>query len=82
MTAEDQPMTGAEFKEGRRALGLSTNQCAELFKVSDGRTIRRWEKGERDIPGPAQVLMRALLAEKLPEVEPGRGPGRPPRQED
>ena len=26
-----------------------------------GRTVRRWESGERDIPGPVTVIVRALM---------------------
>lgn len=53
-------MTRAEFKTIRHGLNLSTQAMARLLRVSDGRTVRRWEAGERDIPGPAQVLMRLL----------------------
>lgn len=31
------------------------------MRVADGRTVRRWEAGERDIPGPVQVLTGALM---------------------
>jgi hypothetical protein len=34
--------------------------------VRGSRTVRRWETGDRDIPGPAKVLL-ALLGEK-PEL--------------
>jgi len=63
-------MTPDEFKAGRNALGLSTNQLARLFRVSDGRTVRRWEAGDRDIPGPAIVLMQWLITGERPELEP------------
>lgn len=53
-------MTRAEFKTIRQDLRLSTQVLAHLLRVSDGRTVRRWESGDRDIPGPAQVLMRLL----------------------
>ncbi len=64
-------MSPSDFKAGRHALGLSTNGLAKLFRVSDGRTVRRWEtpedvKSHRDIPGPAVVLMIVLL--KFPAV--------------
>ncbi len=62
-------MTPQDFKAGRHQLGLSTNGLAKLFRVSDGRTVRRWEKegeGGRDTPGPAVVLMIVLL--KFPAV--------------
>ena len=59
-------MTPAEFKSARHQLGLSANGLAKLFRVSDGRTVRRWEAGDRDIPGPAVVLMRWLITGTRP----------------
>ena len=53
-------MTRHEFKTIRHGLGLSAQAVARLLRVSDGRTVRRWEAGDRDIPGPAQVVMRLL----------------------
>lgn len=57
-------MTPDELHEAHRKLGLSAAGVARLFEVSDGRTVRRWWSGERDIPGPVQVLTRALIASK------------------
>ena len=54
-------MTPAKFKRGREALGLSQKGLAEVFKVQSDRTIRKWEAGERAIPGPAVVLMTYWL---------------------
>ena len=55
-------MTPAEeFREARRKLGLSQNRAAAILRVESGRTVRRWENGERDVPGPALTLMRVLL---------------------
>ncbi len=53
-------MTPTEFRAIRHALGLSAQAMARLIQVSDGRTVRRWEAGERDIPGPVRVLMLSL----------------------
>lgn len=53
-------MTPAEFRSIRVQLGLSQSGLARLFRVQSDRTIRKWEAGERDIPGPAQVLIRLL----------------------
>ena len=55
-------MTPADFRAIRHRLGLSQAQLARALRVQSDRTIRKWEQGERDIPGPAQVLM-ALLVE-------------------
>jgi len=60
-------MTRHEFRAARFALGLSLNECASLLHVA-GRTVRRWEDGQRDIPGPAQVLMKALVERRLPKL--------------
>jgi DNA-binding transcriptional regulator YiaG len=54
-------MTPDELKSVRHALGLSAESFALWVKVSDGRTVRRWESGERDIPGPVQVLVKAAM---------------------
>ena len=58
-------MIPAEFKRIRHALGLSAESMARLLRIATGRTIRKWEAGDRDIPGPAQVLMLLLDKGKL-----------------
>ncbi len=65
-------MTPSEFRAIRHSLGLSTQRLARLLEVSDGRTIRRWEAGDRDIPGPAKVVMRWLSTGKKPKIPPKR----------
>lgn len=53
-------MTPAEFRHIRHALGLSTEGLARVLSVHSGRTVRRWEAGDRNIPGPVRVLMLIL----------------------
>lgn len=55
-------MTPADLKSARLALGLTAEGFAKLVRVESGRTIRRWEAGERDIPGPVTVIVDLLLA--------------------
>ena len=57
-------MIPAEFREARRALGLSARAMAAALGVSDGRTVRRWEAGRHPISGPVERLVRRLLAER------------------
>lgn len=57
-------MTPNEFKAARTALGLSQSDLAALVQVQSDRTVRKWETGERDIPGPVIVLL--WLFEKHP----------------
>ena len=52
-------MTADQFKEARRALGLSQSRLATVLGMGadGGRTIRRWENGERP---PNPIACRAL----------------------
>jgi len=52
-------MTSEELHALRKSIGLTQEQAAEKFGV-DIRSYRRWENGERGIPGPAVVLARIL----------------------
>ncbi len=54
-------MTPQQLKDARQALSLSAEGFARLVRVESGRTVRRWEAGERDIPGPVEVLVCALM---------------------
>lgn len=59
--------TGEAMKAARHALGFSADALARMVRVEDGRTVRRWEAGDREIPGPVIVLMETAmgyLAEK------------------
>ncbi len=54
-------MTPEELKSARHAFGLSADGFAKWVNVSNGRTVRYWEAGDRDIPGPVVVLVKAAL---------------------
>lgn len=53
-------MTPADLKSLRHSLGLSADGFARLVRVASGRTVRRWEDGSQDIPGPVVALSEAL----------------------
>jgi len=59
-------MTPTELKQARHRLGLSAGAFARAVGVSDGRTVRRWEAGDRDIPGPVIVLVNLWLDPRFP----------------
>ena len=54
-------MTPADLTSAQHALGLSDARFAHWVNVSDGSTVRKWKRGDRDIPGPVQVLVKAAL---------------------
>jgi transcriptional regulator with XRE-family HTH domain len=69
-------LTPAEFKQARKALGLSITALADAFSVNE-RTVRRWEYGAIPIPGTAVLAMQYLSG--VP-YDPSRKP--PSRRQD
>jgi len=53
-------MTPLELKRFRQSFGYSAEGLARALGVKAGRTIRKWEAGDRDISGSAQVILRLL----------------------
>lgn len=56
-------MTPADLKARRQRLGLSQGQLAQALGMAGRngeRTVRRWESGEYDIPGPVALALTAL----------------------
>ena len=54
-------MTPEQFKENRKSLGMSQRELARALGGVNERTLRRWETGEIDIPGPVQRLLRLFI---------------------
>ena len=54
-------VTPEMLKSARQSLGLSAQGFASLVEAESGRTVRRWEAGDRAIPGGVRVLTRALM---------------------
>lgn len=60
-------MTPSQFKSIRQRAGLTQSDLAAVLRISDLRTIRKWEAGERSISGPVSLLMEMLDAGTLPK---------------
>ena len=58
-------MLCSTFRTIRHAFGYSAEGLARALRIQSGRTVRKWEAGDRDIPGPAQVVMLLLEQEKI-----------------
>ena len=50
----------------RKRAGLSQSGLAALLRITDQRTIRRWEKGDIPVSGPATIILEMLDAGELP----------------
>lgn len=59
-------MKASELKKARAALGLSAAKFATLTGVKSGRTVRRWEASDRDIPGSVPIIL--MLVRSSPEA--------------
>ena len=55
-------MTPETFKSIRHRAGLTQSGLATYLRISDSRTIRRWEDGSRAISGPVTLLMEIKAA--------------------
>jgi len=63
-------MTPAELIAARKRLDLTQSDLARVLRVGSDRTVRKWERGERPIPGPVAVLLGmppALLTKHIIE---------------
>jgi DNA-binding transcriptional regulator YiaG len=53
------PMTSAEMRMIRDRCGLTGGALAIMLRIGE-RTVRRWEMGHTEIPGPAAALLRLI----------------------
>ena len=59
-------MTPTELKAIRVRYGLTQSGLAALLRISDKRTVRRWETGETPVSGPASIILELMDADELP----------------
>lgn len=60
-------MTAADIIAIRKRAGLSQSGLAALLRISDQRTVRRWESGDVPVSGPASIILEMLDKGELPE---------------
>ena len=53
--------TPDELTAARQILGLSAEGLAMMVRAGDGRTVRRWESGKNEIPGPVTVVLETTM---------------------
>ena len=61
--------TGDDVRAARKTLGLTVDGLTKALRMSSttgGRTVRRWEKNEVPITGPASLAIEAMLAGFIP----------------
>jgi DNA-binding transcriptional regulator YiaG len=83
-----------DIAAARRKLGLSIEGLRILLRLGEnsGKTIRRWQSGEQDVPGPVEAYLELLLrspearqaagVDELARRYPAFTPGRPVTEDD
>jgi putative transcriptional regulator len=64
LVREKKHLNGREFRFLRHEINATQQVVAGLLGV-DVQSVGRWERGESEIPGPAQAVIRLLYEEKI-----------------
>ncbi len=59
-------MNHETFRSIRVKAGLTQRSLAALLRISDSRTVRKWEAGERPLTGPVSILMGLMEQGRWP----------------
>ena len=60
-------MSAAVIIRTRKSLGLTVEGFASAVRVASGRTVRKWEAGERQPPGPVLLLCSIWTDRRCPD---------------
>ena len=61
-------MTPDDLRAARVRLGLTQAELAKALRLSDTRSVRRWEAAGSEVPGPVQVAVELMVATKEREA--------------
>ena len=69
----DHRRKGIDLRAARIELGLSIEGLRLLLRLgeSSDKTIRRWQRGEQDVPGPAEAFLELLLRDDHARIAAG-----------
>lgn len=58
---------GQALRAFRKSRNYSIQQLARILRIEAASTVHRWERGDRAVSGPAQILIEMMHAGELPE---------------
>ena len=64
------PPRSRDFRAARIAAGLETREMAAAALESDLSAVRRWDNGQRTVPGPVWVALRCIARLRDMGVQP------------
>lgn len=60
-------INGQALRAFRRSQGYSITEFARILRIEAASTVHRWERGDRAVTGPSQILIEMMQAGELPE---------------
>lgn len=60
-------INGQALRAFRKSQGYSITEFARILRIEAASTVHRWERGDRAITGPSQILIEMMQAGELPE---------------
>ena len=67
MTYAPHGIDGQALRAFRKSQGYSMTEFARILRIEAASTVRRWERGDRAVTGPASILVEMMQAGELPE---------------
>lgn len=64
LVQEKKALCGKEVRFLRKQMDLTQDELGDILNVS-GQSVARWEKGETEIPGPADLLIRVVYGQHV-----------------
>ena len=58
---------GQALRAFRKSQGYSITEFARILRIEAASTVHRWERGDREVSGPASIILEMMQAGELPE---------------
>lgn len=75
MSWQNREMSSEQFVRAMAKLKLTQAGCARFLEIT-ARQVRRYEKGQRRVPGPHALLLRSMIQHGDVPIVPPRPKGR------
>lgn len=67
MTDATHRINGQALRAFRKGQGYSITEFARILRIEAASTVHRWERGDRAVTGPSQILIEMMKSGELPQ---------------
>ena len=60
-------INGQALRTFRKSQGYSITEFARILRIEAASTVHRWERGDRAVTGPSQILIEMMKSGELPQ---------------